>query len=85
LIPIEEEENDNTKTMNKGKEIILEESLENHPDISDFTPKTGARWASVKSPTSHLPFKKNNEIFLQPSSSLSSNLEQYDTSDDILD
>jgi len=68
---------DNTITMSKSEDIIkesngndVEEILppENHPDIVNFTPKTGARWASQKSPTSLFPFTKSKkDIFLSPS------------------
>jgi len=74
LVPVnEEEENDNTMTMSEGKDIIKGSkgndigevpSLENHPDVINFTPKTGARWASQKSPTSLFPFTKSNKEIL---------------------
>ncbi|CAI2167714.1 19945_t:CDS:2 [Funneliformis geosporum] len=97
LIPIEEDD-DNTITKCKGEKI--RESFEEHPDISDFTPKTGARWASIKSPTSLFPFNKDTEFSIRPSptSSLSSspspssnvtkfnaNFEKNDHDDDVLD
>ncbi|RIA98675.1 hypothetical protein C1645_812355 [Glomus cerebriforme] len=70
-----EEKNDNTITTSKSKDIIngskrndIGEGSSKHPDIINFTPKTGARWASIKSPTSFFPFTKNrNEISLSPS------------------
>ncbi|CAB4407517.1 unnamed protein product [Rhizophagus irregularis] len=71
---------------------------ENHPDIVNFTPKTGARWASQKSPTSLFPFTKSKkEVFLSPSpmslspaASIDSNkfnaaFERDDMEDDIKD
>ncbi|CAG8448403.1 4695_t:CDS:2 [Funneliformis mosseae] len=92
LIPIED---DGVNTITKYKEEKVGESLEEHPDISDFTPKTGARWASVKSPTSFFPFNKNKENSIRPSPSSSPspsrdvtkfNIEQNDPDDDdILD
>jgi hypothetical protein len=73
----EEEDDDNTITMNEGKNIIKGSNendvgeispLENHPDVVNFTPKTGARWASQKSPTSLFPFTKSKkDVFLSPS------------------
>lgn len=104
LVLVKEEEGDNTITMSKSEDIIKESngnnveeiSPENHPDIVNFTPKTGARWASQKSPTSLFPFTKNKkDVFLSPSpmslspsASLDSNkfnaaFEQVDMEDDI--
>ncbi|GBB91864.1 hypothetical protein RclHR1_01930006 [Rhizophagus clarus] len=77
LVLVKEEDDDNAIAMSKSKDIIEGSNgndvgeilpLENHPDIVNFTPKTGARWASQKSPTSLFPFTKSKkDVILSPS------------------
>ena len=55
IFQLVEENNDNTTKENDVEEGSLHEIGQ---DISNLTPKSGARWASLKSPTSFLTKSK---------------------------
>jgi hypothetical protein len=90
LVPIEGEKNDNTIKTSESKEIIKgsqgnDIGEESHQDISNLTPKTGERWASLKSPTSFFPFAGSKKEISLSSPTSSNTIKSNADDDDILD